>query len=239
MGKTRRNIRAPIALLIFFALVGCAGLPADQAAGTPAARVAAASLFSVQVSGISVGAAVAMSCAPCGGPVLVTNAHVMRQAGSRFELRPASGGEAVAGTLLATSPRIDLALLSLPRGALPAATGPAPERGAPVWAAGPEGLGRAVVWGAVSRPAVRMRHFGPGFAARLGALMGFSGGPVVGGDGRLLGLTTALTHPGEATVLAALTGMDLDGLLRGNRREVFVLSIQAIETELARLAPQP
>ena len=84
-----------------------------------------------------------------------------------------------------------------------------------------------------------MRQFGSGFSARLGALMGFSGGPVVDRLGLLLGLTTALTTPSAAPPMAALTGMDLDGLLNGDGREVFVLSIEAIEAELARLAPQP
>lgn len=159
--------------------------------------------------------------------------------GARFELRPAGGGEAVAGDMLAASPHIDLADLRLPSGTTPAEPRAAPERGAAVWAVGPEGLGRALAQGPVLRPALRMRNFGPGFLVRLGALMGFSGGPAVGRGGRLLGLTTALTQPGHAPVLAALTGMDLDGLLHDDQREVFVLSIQAIEAELARLAPQP
>ena len=226
-------------LALLLSLTGCAGLPADRAAGTPAARVAASGLYSVQAHGTTVGAAVAVPCPACGGPVLVTNAHVMRQAGPWFELRPTAGGEAVAGRLLATSTRIDLAILAPPAGSIPARTGPAPDRGAQVWAVGPEGLGRAIAQGPVTREALRMRQFGSGFSARLGALMGFSGGPVVDRQGLLLGLTTALTTPSAAPVMAALTGMDLDGLLNNDAREAFVLSIQAIEAELARLAPQP
>ncbi|MEI6160419.1 MAG: hypothetical protein WCP77_11325 [Roseococcus sp.] len=36
-------------------LIGCASLPAEQAAGTPAARVALESLASLQASGVSWG----------------------------------------------------------------------------------------------------------------------------------------------------------------------------------------
>ena len=143
MFEITTNIRAMVTSFVLVWVTGCAGLPADQAAGTPAARIASGSLFSVQANGVSVGAAVAVPCTPCGGPVLVTNAHVMRQAGARFTLRPAVGGEPQDGSLLAYSPRIDLAVLRLPAGVEPAAPGAAPAHGAPVWAVGPEGLGRA------------------------------------------------------------------------------------------------
>ena len=239
MFEITTNICAMVTSFVLVWVTGCAGLPADQAAGTPAARIASGSLFSVQANGVSVGAAVAVPCTPCGGPVLVTNAHVMRQAGARFTLRPAVGGEPQDGSLLAYSPRIDLAVLRLPAGAEPAAPRAAPAHGAPVWAVGPEGLGRAVAQGTVLRPALRMRDFGTGFTTRLGALMGFSGGPVVDREGRLLGLTTALTQPGAAVAVASLTGIDLDGFLHGDEREVFVLSIDAIVAELTRMAPRP
>lgn len=229
-------IRAVVALVSANTLFGCGGLPADQAADTPAAQIARSSLYSVQSNGISVGAAVAVPCLPCGGPVLVTNGHVMRQAGERFELRPAAGGEPWAGQIMHRSSRMDLAVLRLPPGAVPALLAAAPpSSGTPVWAVGPEGLGRAVAQGRVARETVRMRHFGPGFSARLGALMGFSGGPVVDRHGRLVGLTTALASPGQAPVMAALTGVDMDGFLNGDSREVFVLSINAIQSELGRL----
>ncbi len=230
----------PRALLFLLLLpAGCAGLPAEQAAGTPAGRIAADSLVSLQAHGISVGAAVAVPCAPCGGVVLVTNGHVLRQAGGALEIRRGDGGEAAPARVIATSSRMDLAVLRAPEGfALPAQAAPAlPGPGARVWAVGPQGLGRALAQGQVARPSLRMRDFGAGFTARMGALMGFSGGPVVDRAGRLVGLTTALTEPGHAPVLAALTGVDLDGILQGDRREVFVLSIHAIEEELRRMAP--
>jgi S1-C subfamily serine protease len=70
------------------------------------------------------------------------------------------------------------------------------------------------------------------------ALLGYSGGPAVDGEGRLVGVVTALTQPGAAPLLAALSGLDLDGLVRGSAgREVFLLSAEAVLREAARLAP--
>jgi len=220
-------------------LAGCAGLPAEQAAGTPARRIAAESLVSVQANGVSLGAAVALEGPACGGVALVTNAHVLRQAGEAVELRRGDGGAAVPARVEAISPRMDLAVLCAPDGfAAPAGVASAlPERGAPVWAVGPQGLGRAVAQGHVARPAARMQGFGRGFTAHMGALMGFSGGPVVDGSGRLVGLTTALAAPGTAPVMAALTGVDVEGFWDGARREVFILAVPAIEAELRRIAP--
>jgi S1-C subfamily serine protease len=228
------------ALLGVLLLLGCAGVPTEQAAGTPAGRVATESLVSLQANGASVGAAVALHCAACGGDVLVTNAHVLRQAGDELSVRRGDGGEAVPAQVIAVSPRMDLAVLSAPPGfAMPASLAPAmPGRGATVWALGPQGLGRALARGQVARASLRMRSFGSGFTARMGALMGFSGGPVVDRAGQLVGLTTALTSPGMAPVMAALTGVDLDGILHGDGREVFVLSIHAIEEEVNRIAPR-
>lgn len=224
--------------IILLSIIGCAGLPEDQAAGTPARFVARDSLVSVQAHGVTVGAAVAVACEACGGTVLVTNAHVVRQGGRQLELRRADGGEAGLAEVIATSSRMDLAVLRAPPGIFrPAPQAEAePARGERLWALGPQGLGRAVAEGRVRREAVRMRSFGPGFTAEMGALMGFSGGPVVDRQGRLVGLTTALAAPGTAPVMAALTGFDLDGVLAGQRREVFVLAMPEIAAELERLA---
>ncbi|WP_160122027.1 S1 family peptidase [Rhodovarius lipocyclicus] len=220
-------------------LQGCAGLPADQAQGTPAERVARDSMLSLQANGVSVGAAVAVRDAATGAALLLTNAHVTRQAGEGLTARRADGQPMGAVRVLATSTRMDLAVLSLPESTLtPASPGTAPRPGAPVWAMGPEGLGRALASGAVERPSLRLRRFGLGFTARLGALMGFSGGPVVARDGRVLGLTTALGDSGADPVVASLTGMDLGGLA-GEGREVFVLSIQEAVAEARRLTAQP
>lgn len=226
-------------LAVLAVLAGCAGLPAEQAAGTPARRIAAESLVSVQANGVSLGAAVALAGPGCDGVALVTNAHVVRQAGEAVELRRGDGGAAVPARVMAISTRMDLAVLCAPAGFVAPAgvAGALPERGAPVWAVGPQGLGRAVAQGRVARPGARMQGFGSGFTAHMGALMGFSGGPVVDGSGRLVGLTTALAAPGTAPVMAALTGVDVQGFWDGARREVFILAAPAIEAELRRIAP--
>ena len=54
------------------------------------------------------------------------------------------------------------------------------------------------------------------------------------GDDPLLG-----DDAGAAVAVASLTGIDLDGFLHGDEREVFVLSIDAIVAELTRMAPRP
>ncbi len=224
-----QRVAAALGLLL---LMGCASLPAQQAAGTPAARVARDSLASLQASGVSVGAAIAVD-----DRHVLTNAHVMRQAGGPVTLRRADGQAEAPAQLVATSPRMDLAVLRMPEGFLrPAALAPElPVAGEAVWALGPEGLGRALAEGRVARPYVQMRGFGPGFTAALGALMGFSGGPVVDRSGHVMGLTTALPQPGAAPLLAGMTGMDLAGLIEGARRQVFILDIREAMAEVERL----
>jgi S1-C subfamily serine protease len=227
------KIPRPVALIMGLALLaGCASLPADQAAGTPAARVAQDSLASLRASGVSMGAAIAVD-----ERHVLTNAHVLRQASGPVTLRRADGGAEAPAELVGTSAQMDLAVLRMPEGFLrPAALAPElPVAGEAVWALGPEGLGRALAEGRVARPYVQMRGFGPGFTAGLGALMGFSGGPVVDSSGRVMGLTTALPNPGGAPMLAAMTGMDLAGLAEGARRQVFVLDIREAMAEAERM----
>ena len=227
-----KHMMAALVLLSGSMLSGCAGLPAQQAEGTPAARVARESLASLQAGGVSVGAAVAVD-----GRHLLTNAHVLRQAGGVVTIRRADGGAEAPATLLGTSPSMDLAVLRMPEGFLrPADLAPElPRTGEPVWAMGPEGLGRAIAKGRVARPYVQMRGFGPGFTAGLGALMGFSGGPVVDRSGRVMGLTTAMPNPGAAPILAMLTGVDVAGFAAGEGRQVFILDIREAMAEAERM----
>lgn len=221
-----------LVVILLGLLAGCAGLPADQAVGTPAARVARESLASLQASGVTVGAALAVD-----DRHVMTNAHVLRQASGPVTLRRADGAAEAPAELVGLSPRMDLAVLRMPEGFLrPAALAPGlPVAGEAVWALGPEGLGRALAEGRVARPYVQMNGFGPGFTAGLGALMGFSGGPVVDRAGRVMGLTTALPEAGNAPVLAAITGIDLAGLADGPRRQVFILDIREAMADAERM----
>jgi len=223
-------------LWTLLAATACAPLPARQADGTPAARVAGESLATLRGAGeATVGAAVAVDSRH-----LLTNAHVLRQSGTAgLRLRSADGAREAPAEVVAVSPRLDLAVLRMPVGFLaPAEAGEAPEEGHEVWAVGPEGLGRALAAGRVRRSGHELAGFGPGFTAGLGALMGFSGGPVVDREGRLVGLTTALPEPGRAGVLAALTGVDLAGFQQGAAREVFALGIREALAEARRIAPE-
>jgi hypothetical protein len=145
------------------------------------------------------------SAVAIGPELLATNAHVLRGGtfapGALLDFTRGDGAASGRARLLAVSGRMDLALLRVPRGAL---------RPAPLAEAAPS-AGQPV-WAA-------------------GALIGYSGGPVVDGEGRVLGLVTALPRPGAAPVMALLTGLDLDGLVRGGTREIFVLSIGALREE--------
>ena len=66
--------------------------------------------------------------------------------------------------------------------------------------------------------------------------MGFSGGPVVDREGRLVGLVTAaIQEPLGATLAARLTGTDIGGLAFGTARQIFVLGAAEARAEAARL----
>jgi len=214
-------------LSILVALAGCAALPAEQAAGTPGAGVAAHSLASIRAHDVTVGAGVAV-----GERLVLTNAHVVRQGGRELTLRSADGQRGAAVQIASIDPRQDLALLTMPPGFLQPAriASRLPGRGDLVWAIGPEGLGRAVAMGLVARPDATLPGFGRGFTARPGALMGFFGGPVVNQAGELVGLTTALIGSGQTSLIAMLTGIDVAGLSSSANREVFVLRMSSFGT---------
>ncbi|ONG44636.1 hypothetical protein BKE38_27790 [Pseudoroseomonas deserti] len=212
-------------------LSACAGPAAREAIGTPAERIAATGFAELQRDGSSRGSVVGF-----GDRHVLTCAHVLGRHQGGFSLRRGDGAEAAA-ELVGCSARMDPAVLRVAAGFLappPVMRGLLPIAGEAVWAAGAPGIGASVAAGRVEAPDAEMPGYGRGFTARMPALMGYSGGPVVDRLGQLMGLTTALPEGGNAALLALLTGTDLDGLLRRNR-QVFVLSIHRAQAEAALL----
>lgn len=222
--------------LCLLLLGACARLPAEEARGTPAESVAALGFAQLSATGMPVGSAVAI--AP---DRLLTNAHVVPAGVEALGFRRGDGAAGGTARLLARSERMGLAVLAIPPGVMrPVPVAPAaPAAGGRVWALGAPSAGPALAAGEVVQPALLLPGHGPGFTARLGALLGYSGGPALDGEGRLLGLVTALPQPGAAPLLAALSGLDLDGLARGPAgREVFLLGIAPALAEAERLVPR-
>jgi len=169
---------------------------------------------------------------------VLTNRHVLTVAGvpvDKVELsRP--GGGTVTGTVLARSVSLDLGIVCVPRGFL----APAPlalQRpvvGAHVWALGTSTFGSPVAMGRIVAPRATLAGVGEGVVARVAALAGFSGGPLVDEDGRVVAVTSAVWSPNAATMLSSLVGVDLEGLLDGERREVFAIGIdRALDEAMA------
>ncbi|MDJ0386499.1 serine protease [Roseomonas sp. E05] len=211
-------------------LSGCAAPVARLAQGTPVEQITTASFATLQSNGLTRGGVVGFD-----GHHVLTCAHVLEAGAPSIRLRRADGAE-TAASLVARSGRMDLAVLRVAAGFLaPAERAEAPpRRGELVWAAGAPSIGSPIAQGHVEAPDAEMPGFGRGFTARMPALMGYSGGPVVDEDGQLLGLTAALPQPGAAGALAFLLGADIDGLAQSDR-QVFVLSIRRAEAEARRL----
>lgn len=221
-------------LLLALLLGACANLPGEAARGTPAAPVAMASFAALSTLGVPLGSAVAV--AP---DRLLTNAHVLPPGVTNVLARRGDGRMATEAVVLGRSARLDLAVLGVAPGIFLAATVEAapPVPGASIWAIGAPAAGPAIARGRIEQSGLHLTGRGPGFTARIGALMGYSGGPGIDAEGRIRGLVTALVRPGAAPVLAALTGLDLDGLSRnGEFREVFFLSIDVAMAESERIA---
>jgi hypothetical protein len=222
-------------LLALLLTAACARLPGEAARHTPAEAVAAGGFAMLSAHGVPLGSAIAV--AP---DRLLTNSHVVPVGLTRLTATRGDGGGAAQAVLLARSESMDLAVLRLPPGLMRPVTVAAapPLPGQPLWALGAPSAGPALAIGQAEQPEVELAGHGPGFTARIGALMGYSGGPVVDAAGEVLGLVTALPRPGAAPVLAALTGVDIDGLAQGEAgREVFILSLPAALAEAARIAP--
>lgn len=173
--------------------------------------------------------------------VAVTNRHVVAglRRGGAVALLASVRGASAEGRLIAVSPRMDLAVLAVPPGFLPAVPAEdAPERaGLPVTAAGIDaGDGTAgprfEVDGTILEPRARIAAFGPGLIARLPAARpGFSGGPLFDRQGRFAGMVTAIRPATGSAVGAA-------GRAERQRRtavDAFALRAGEVRAEVRRL----
>ncbi len=177
----------------------------------------------------------AMGTAVAVGPdIVVTARHVVEPAGARGRvmLTRADGAVVQAG-FVARSSSIDLAVLRVPVGFLQPrelATD-IPHMGARVQADGARGTVIRRVGGAVALVPFRLAGYGTGFVADLPPIPGFSGGPVIDPQGRIVGLIAAeIFWPQPARPLAA------GGAAR--RGQVFVLGAPTIAAALRELLPR-
>ncbi len=164
----------------------------------------------------------------------VTNAHVLRgrRPGDKITLVPSdqSRGPALA-RIRAISTRMDVAVLDLPPDLLPMVpAGGGVAEGQRVVSAGIDAGGPA--WpgppreatGVVLDPHASIEVFGPGLILSMPeARPGFSGGPLLDGQGRLIGMVTAIR----------------DGEARASAREAYALRGAEVRAEVRRLLAAP
>ncbi|WP_431282554.1 trypsin-like peptidase domain-containing protein [Humitalea sp. 24SJ18S-53] len=220
--------------LLLAPLAGCAPRLEQHVTGTPAAAFLAGGFASLHAGGEAPGRILGAVVGLDDGHVL-TCAHVMPRATRAWLRRP--DGRFAAARVAGRSPDLDVLVLRVEPGFLrPAAFADRlPVLGEAVWALGAPGIGPAMAAGQVDTTAAVLEGSGPGFIARMPALMGYSGGPVIVADGSVLGMTAALLRPGAAGLVAMLVGMDLDGMSRGEGRQVFALSATPLQAEARRL----
>lgn len=184
----------------------------------------------------------------------VTAAHVVDglAPGARVTLRRGpAGGPMTTGRLLGLSPAMDLAVLEIPQGFLQQIDSEArsPVGARPVALTAPLAAGDRLaasgsvplrdpqlalprrVEGVATGRAVNVPGLGPGLVASLpGTVPGFSGGPVVDGAGRLVGMIVAIRR------LPAAGRTDGSGPRVALSDEVYVLSAAALLDEAQRIA---
>ena len=177
--------------------------------------------------------------------IAVTNAHVVRgrAPGATVQLvSSAPNGTSVVGRILAVSSRMDVAVLRIPAGFLPVVSGlsDTPVSGARVVAAGIDAAGgrsagtRLTIAGQVVTPRIDVAQFGPGLIAQIpGVRPGFSGGPVLDGQGRLVGMLAAIR--GGSVPAQSASGFAPRSAPRVRAEEAYVLRGADLGAEIRRL----
>lgn len=244
MGVRSRIGRAAVAarlrrdFVAFAVLVaGCALAPSLSAAD---GRGTAMQHHATVLNGTVVGSAFAIA-----DGIAVTNAHVVRglRPGAPLDIVATAGPRRRAvARLVATSQRMDVAVLAVPRGFLRAVSGDdAPMvSGLPVIAAGVDASGRRrdlprmQLSGRVLATDRNLPDYGPGLIVQVpGVRPGFSGGPMLDGRGRLVGMVAAI-RPGRSAPAAA-SGFAPRHRPAAVAQEAYVLDAGALRAEVHRL----
>lgn len=221
-------------LACLFVVVACVAPPSATGgfAANPARGGAQLTLDVTAPEGARTGSAVAI-----GNGLALTAAHVLGPQPDRI-VAARTDGTRVTARLLVRSPRMDLAVLAIPAdftASVPLRTAPI-ATGESLTAHGVTPQGRGAVTGPVIESQAKLTGYGNGFVTRLGAVQGYSGGPMLDSSGQLAGLTVALRAARADIALAA--AQPLRGQTQGaSSNEVFALSAETIAQELARLLP--
>ncbi len=169
--------------------------------------------------------------------LIVTANHVVRTENIRVGL---PGGEQVDAALIGRDPAIDLAALRVQRDGLAAASWLPEEElrvGAMVFAIGRPGTSVQASMGILSaleedwriHGGARISHY---VRADLVMYPGFSGGPIVGADGRVVGMaTSALSRDGGIALTQATVAPTVDSLLKYGsvRRGYLGVGVQTVQ----------
>ncbi len=229
--------RCALAVALIGMLLAIAGLPRTVLAADPARQMVRPLAYHATVyNGELVGSAFALAPG-----IAVTNGHVVEglAPGSDVILVASASDARATARILAISPFMDLAVLSVPPGLIdPVEAGNSRAgTGLAVSAAGVDASGQALprraLQGEVLDPRINVAAFGPGLVLRLpGVRPGFSGGPVLDDQGALVGMIAAI-RPGRPAPVTS-SGFS-PARARPASEEAFVLRAPELRAEVRRL----